>query len=63
MFFLPPFLKKENEFKKISIITLIIAGLYYLLTVIALTMTFAYSFQTDETFSLYLIASNSRPFF
>lgn len=56
MFFLPPFLKKENEFKKISIITLIIAGLYYLLTVIALTMTFAYSFQTDETFSLYLIA-------
>lgn len=56
MFFLPPFLKKESEFKKISIITLILAGLYYLLTVIALTMTFAYSFQTDETFSLYLIA-------
>ena len=43
-------------FKKISIFTIIICGLYYLLTILALTMTFAYGFKADESFSLYLIA-------
>lgn len=56
LYFLPPFLKDVKDFKKISIFSIIVCGLYYLLTILALTMTFAYSFQADEAFSLYLIA-------
>ena len=56
LYFLPPFLKDTKDYKKISIFTIIICGLYYLLTILALTMTFAYGFKADESFSLYLIA-------
>lgn len=56
LYFLPPFLKDIKDFKKISIVSVIICGLYFLLAILALTMTFAYSFKADESFSLYLIA-------
>ena len=56
MYIWPPFLKNIKDFKKLSIFTLIICSLYFLLTILALTMTFAYGFNADESFSLYIIA-------
>lgn len=56
MYFLPPYLKEAKDFKKISLFSIIVCGLYLLLTILALTMTFAYSFKADESFSLYLIS-------
>lgn len=56
LYFLPPFLKDSKDFKKVSIFSVILCGLYYLLTVLALTMTFAYSFQADESLSLFIIS-------
>ncbi len=56
LYFLPPFLKDKNDFKKVYIFSIIICSLYFLLTILALTMTFSYSFKADESFSLYLIS-------
>lgn len=55
LYFLKPFLKKETDFKKISIIAVILCGLYLLLSIISLLMSFAFIMQTDETLSLYLL--------
>ena len=56
LYFLPPFLKNTKDFKKVSLFSVIACALYFILTTLALTMTFAYSFTADEAFSLYLIA-------
>ena len=56
LYFLPSFLKDMNDFKKVSIFSVILCGLYFLLTILALTMTFSFTFTADESISLYLIS-------
>ncbi len=55
LYFLKPFLKSETYYKKISIIAVIICGLYLLCSTATLLMSFAFITQTDETLSLYLL--------
>lgn len=56
LFFIKPFLKQESDFKKISIFTVIVCGVYLLFSIFALLMAFSYITHTDENFSLYLLA-------
>ncbi len=55
IYFLKPFLKTETYYKKISIAAVIMCGIYLLLSVVTLLMSFAFITQTDETLSLYLL--------
>ena len=53
LYFLMPFLKKYNEFKKISIISIIISSIYLLLSVISMLLVFSYISSSDQTISIY----------
>lgn len=55
LFLLKPMLKEEKYFKSISIIAVITCGIYILLSVISLLMTFPFIIKTDEMFSIYLL--------
>lgn len=55
LYFLKPFLKNEDDYKKISIFAVVICGLYLFISIIALLMTFSFITLTDETLSVYLI--------
>lgn len=55
LFLLKPMLKKEEDFKAVSIISVIICGIYLLLSVVSLLMSFSFIVETDEMFSLYLL--------
>ena len=55
IFFLKPFFKDEDSFKKVSLISVIICGIYLILSVISLLMTFSFITQTDENLSLHLL--------
>lgn len=55
LYFLKPHLKSETDFKKISITAVVLCGLFLILSVISLLMTFAFISQTDETISIYLL--------
>lgn len=55
LYFLKPFLKTETNFKKISVLAVVLCGLYLLISVVSLLMTFAFITQTDEVLSLYLL--------
>lgn len=56
LYFLPPFLKDRKDFKRISILSIFLCGLYFMLSIIALTMSFAFAFKADESLSLYMLA-------
>lgn len=58
LFFLMPFLKNSKDFKKISIISIIISSVYLLLSVIGLLIVFSFSTFTDEPISIYVITRN-----
>lgn len=53
LYFFKPFSKDESNFKKISIISVIICGIYLLVSVTSLLMSFSFIIETDETLSLY----------
>lgn len=55
LYFAKPFLKKDEHFKGISILCVIISGIYLLISIISLLMTFPFITQTDQTLSLYLL--------
>lgn len=56
LYFLMPMLKEPKEFKKIAIPSIIISGIYLLLSIISLLMLFPYIAFTDELLSVYLLA-------
>lgn len=56
LYFLPPLLKKPEQFKKISIITVILFSIYLILTVSILLFMFSYFISTDEILPLYVVA-------
>lgn len=55
LYFLKPFLKDEKHYKKISIFAVIMCGVYLLISIITLLMTFSFITQTDEALSMYLV--------
>ena len=56
LYFLIPFLKNTNEFKKITISSLIVSAIYLLFSVIYLLMLFPFIPFSDEILSIYLVA-------
>lgn len=58
LFFLNPFLSDAKNFKKISIISMIISGVYLLLSVLCLLLSSSFTFNNNEIFSLYLLSRN-----
>ena len=55
LYFFKPFLKSESNYKTISIFAVVLNGLYLLLSIISLLMSFAFITQTYEFLSLYLL--------
>lgn len=58
LFLLPPLLDKPSNFKKISIISMIISGLYLFLTVTCILLALSFTFKSGESVSLYLLTRN-----
>ena len=54
LFFINPFIK-ENKFKKISIISIILSGTYLLLSIFCLILSFPSITMYDQLFSLYAL--------
>lgn len=55
LFFIGPFINKTKDFKKISIISIILSGLYLFLSVTCILLSLSPTFKSEETFSLYLL--------
>ena len=55
LYFLKPFIKKENDYKKMFIFGIILFGIYLLLGILALIMTFSFIAQTNETLSVFIV--------
>lgn len=58
LFFLSPFIDKSKDLKKISVISIIISGIYLLLSVTSILLSLSYTFNSGESFSLYLLTRN-----
>lgn len=56
LFFLNPFISKTKEFKKISIVSIIISALCLILSVTCLLLSLSFTFNNSEMFSLYLLS-------
>lgn len=56
LYFMPPLLKKEKDFKKIAFSSVIISGIYLLLVVSTLLFMFPFFFNTDEIMPLFSAA-------
>ena len=54
LFFLNPFIKEIGDFKKITIISLVISSIYLFLSVFCLLLLFSFITMNDQLFSLYL---------
>lgn len=55
IYFLPALLKDSKDFKKVSIISVVISAICLLLSVLSLLMAFPAITKTDETLSVYLL--------
>ena len=55
LFLIMPYLKNAKQFKKISIIAIIISAIYLFLSVLCLLLVFPYISVTDEANSIYLL--------
>lgn len=60
LFFLKPLLKKQNTFKKISLISLVLSSIYLLLSVMCLLLVFPFIIETNESISIYLLSRMTR---
>lgn len=58
LFLLSPLLDKPAEFKKISILSITISGIYLFLTVTCILLSLSFTFKADESFPLYLLTRN-----
>ena len=58
LFLINPLLDKTKKFKKISIISIAISGIYLVLTVTSILLSFSLSLKGGESFSLYLLSRN-----
>ena len=58
LFFINPFISKTKDLKKISIISIIISGIYLFLSVTCILLSLSFTFKSGEAFSLYLLTRN-----
>ena len=58
LLFLNPVISKTSQFKKISIISITISGIYLFLSVTCILLSLPYTMQSGESFSLYLLTRN-----
>lgn len=58
LYFLPPMLKKPENFKKIAITSIIFTGIFILLCVATLLFMFSFFTTTDEIIPLFSVARN-----
>lgn len=56
LYFLPPLIKKPEDFKKITVISVIIFAIYILLTVLIILFTFSFFVSENEILPLYAAA-------
>ena len=55
LYFLKPFLKHEQDFNKLSILSIIIYGIFLLLSILALIMSFSFITHINETLSVFIV--------
>lgn len=60
LLYLQPLLKNEKDLKKISILSMIISGIYLLLSVISLLFVFSFITDSNESITIYLLAKTIR---
>lgn len=58
LLFLPPLLDKPNKLKRMSIVAVIISGVYLFLSVTCLLLSLSFTMHSDESFSLYVLTRN-----
>lgn len=56
LLYLKPLLKNEKDFKKVSIYSMIISGIYLLLSILCLLLVFSFITDSTRTISIYLLA-------
>lgn len=60
LLFLQPLLKKQDDLRKISVISMIISGVYLFLSVTSLLLVFSFVTESNESISIYLLAKTIR---
>lgn len=60
LLFLQPLLKKQDDLRKISVISMIISGVYLFLSVASLLLVFSFVTESNESISIYLLAKTIR---
>lgn len=60
LYFLKPLLKNEQKFEKISIISIILSGMYLLLSIICLLASFSFILETDESISIFILSKMAK---
>ena len=60
LLFLKPCLKNEADLKKISVISVIISGIYLLISIICLLLSFSFILESNENLSIYLLSRVTR---
>lgn len=58
IFFINPLINKNEELKKISIISVILSGIFLFLSILCLSLSLSYTFGNSEGFPIYLLARN-----
>lgn len=56
LYFIMPLLKNNKNFKKVSIIAIVISSIYLFLSVITLLLVFAFVTKTDQTLAIYSLS-------
>lgn len=60
LFFLQPYLKSHKDFKKVSVISMVISSIYLFLSVVCLLLVFSFVTHSNESISIYLLTRMVR---
>lgn len=60
LFFLPPFLEKESHIQKVSLLSIVIAGILLILSVTSLLLSLPFITSTDELSPMFLLIRNAE---
>ncbi len=60
LFLIPPMLKHQNQYKKLSITAISISAFYLIASIICLQLSFPFIYETTEHLSIYLLVQMAR---
>lgn len=60
LFLISPMLKQQNDFKKISVISVLVSAFYLISSIICLQLVFPFIYETKEHLSIYLLIRMAR---